>query len=391
MKILLLNDYGTPHGGAEIATILLRDGLRRRGHDALLLSSSARSSDLPIASDVTCDGLTSGSRTLLQTANFSARRTLIRLLAEFQPDVVHVAMFLTQLSPLILPPLLHRPAVYHAHWLRAICPTGSKLLPDGSTCRKPAGVVCYRSGCLPLRDWIPLMGQMKMWKRWRSSFNRIAANSEATRAALEAEGFANVTVIPCGVSDRPQRPPLTGVPTAFFCGRLVKQKGVAVLLKAWTTVLRRIPDARLLIAGDGGDRNQLENAAPAGVTFLGTVLNADIDRLAAPAWIHVVPSLGFEGFGLVAAEAMMRGTAVVASNIGGLHEVVQPDVTGKLVEPNDPGALAAALIAMLLDRQLCEVMGKRGRQLAEQKFSEDTYVERFIVLYETLLEKARRV
>lgn len=389
MKILLINDYGSPNGGAEIATLLLRAGLRDRGHEALLLSSSARPSGGASDADIACLGTTGRFRALLQSANLSARRTVQRTLDDFRPDVVHVGMFLTQLSPLILPALRGFPTVYHAHWLRAICPTGFKLLPDGAACGERAGLVCYRSGCLPLRDWLPLMAQMQLLRRWRDIFNRVVANSDATRLALEAEGFNDVTVIRNGVAPGPRRPPLTGGPIALFCGRLTAQKGVEVLLTAWRTVVQRIPDARLLIAGDGPERERLEGEAPAGVSFCGRLAHDQIDRIAATAWIQVVPSIGFEPFGLVAAEAMMRGTAVVGTRVGGLPEVVQGEMTGKLVPPGDGEGLAATMIAMLLDRELCEAMGERGRRVANERFAEHLYVDRFIECYTSLLAVPR--
>jgi glycosyltransferase involved in cell wall biosynthesis len=233
------------------------------------------------------------------------------------------------------------------------------------------------------------MAQMHMARRWRGAFRRVVANSHATRAALEAEGFTNVSVIPCGVPSIAPRAPLSGVPAACFSGRLTRQKGVHVLLEAWRTVREQVPDAQLLIAGDGPGRRALEAAAPAGVTFLGAVPHDELPRATAAAWVHVVPSAGFEGLGLAAIEAMMRGVAVVASRIGGLSEVVQPDVTGVLVEPNDAGRLATALITLLRDRHRCERMGARGREVAEQSFSQDVYVDRLVALYESLVAEHR--
>ena len=390
MKVLLVNDYGTRDGGAEIATLLLRDGLRRLGHDVLLFTSAAHAAGTVTEADVSCYGTTRESRTLLQTANLSARRGLGRVLADFQPDVVHVGLFLTQLSPLILPLLRDVPSVYHAHWLRAICPTGSKLLPDESACTHPVGRACWRSGCLPLHDWLPLMGQMHLWRRWRGVFDRVVANSDATRTALEAEGFANVVVIPCGVAPASARAAFADVPTVLCSGRLTRQKGVHVLLDAWRTIARKIPGARLIIAGDGPERAELERVAPAGATFLGAVPHDELHEIARGAWIQVVPSVGVEGFGLVAVEAMMRGSAVVATRAGGLPEVVEHDVTGRLTEAGDRDDLAATVIAMLRDRRLCEQMGERGRRIAEERYGDGLYVERFVALYETMLAEHRR-
>ena len=98
---------------------------------------------------------------LVEAANVSAFLALRRALAEFLPDVVHVRMFLTQLSPLILPLLRGVPSLYHAAIYESVCPMGTKLLPDRSACGVRAGRVCLREGCAPFRAWLPQMAQMK--------------------------------------------------------------------------------------------------------------------------------------------------------------------------------------------------------------------------------------
>ncbi len=104
MKILLVNDYGGATGGAEIQMLTLRRLLRDRGHDARLFSSSAELvTQSPILADYTCYGTTSRAQVVSQVLNISAYKSLRQALQDFQPDVVHVRMFLWQLSPLILP------------------------------------------------------------------------------------------------------------------------------------------------------------------------------------------------------------------------------------------------------------------------------------------------
>jgi glycosyltransferase involved in cell wall biosynthesis len=104
------------------------------------------------------------------------------------------------------------------------------------------------------------------------------------------------------------------------------------------------------------------------------------------AWVQVVPSRWAEPFGMVAAEAMMRGTAVVASGSGGLLEVVQNGHTGLLVPPESVDSLAQALLTLLRDRPLAETMGQAGRAVALAHFSETVFVDKFIHQYETLLQ-----
>jgi glycosyltransferase involved in cell wall biosynthesis len=387
MKILLVNDSAALTGGAEIHTLLLRDELRRQGHDARLFASTAGRGE----ADYQCLGTISRFRTLLQTANPWAAWHFHRALGDFRPDVVHVRMFLTQLSPLILPLLKDIPSLYDVVWYRPICPLGTKMLPNGTTCRVPAGSVCYRNQCLPLRDWLPLTIQMKLWRRWRKVFDLIVANSEAVKVRLIAEGIAPVEVVCHSVATRPARPPLASPPTVGFAGRLIREKGVDVLLRAFATVAARIPEARLLLAGAGPEREYLEGLIASrqlssSISLLGHLTPLELERSLAPAWVQAVPSRWEEPFGLVAVEAMMRGTAVVASASGGLLEIVRHGESGLLVPPSDPAALAEALSLLLQDRSLAERMGRSGREVALTQFSLASSADRFVQLYRALCQ-----
>ncbi len=390
MKILLINDYGTPTGGAELMTLTLRAGLRERGHDARLFTSSARPLGAAIEADYTCLGSTSRFRTLLQSANVWAPHRLRAVLDEFAPDIVHVRLFLTQLSPLILPLLRDVPSILHLETYRSICPLGSKMRPDGSACHVKAGGVCYRVGCLPLRDWGPLMLQMRAWRVWRDAFDLIVANSGWVQRRVRAEGIEASEVVWNGVPIQPSRSPLTEPPTVSYAGRFVREKGLDVLIQAMAQVVKRIPETQLLLAGDGPERSTLEKLVVelglrSHVTLPGHISRAGLERHFAGAWVHAVPSRWEEPFGIVAAEAMMRGTAVVASGSGGLSEIVRDQVTGLLVPPGDVGMLADGLERLLSDRGLAERLGRAGREVALRELSAATFVEKWVELYDRVL------
>lgn len=376
--------------------LALRDGLRQRGYDARLFTSNAQGGETSGLADYECFGTTSGFRTLLQTANLSAFQQLRRVLTEFEPDIVHVRIFLTQLSPLILPLLRSIPSLYHVAWYRSICPLGTKLLPNGSICKDPMGVACFQNRCLPLHDWFPLMLQMKLWRQWREVFDLVVANSESVKHQLMAEGIQPVEVVWNGIPVRSPRPPLTSPPTAVFAGRLVWEKGIDVLLKAFAHVVKQIPDAQLLLAGEGPEREALTALMTTlnlqnNVVLLGHLPRSQMEQRFANAWVQVVPSRWAEPFGIVAIESMMRGTAVVASNMGGLAEIVQNGQTGFLIPPDDVATLAQALVAILSDRALAEQMGKIGREVAVAHFSEDTFVDRFVEIYQILLRDKTKI
>ncbi len=391
MKILLVNDYATPAYGSENMTLELRDLLRQKGHDVRLFASSARTVDeQEVLADYQCFGTLSRFNRLLQTANPWAFWELRRVLKEFQPDVVHVRIFRMQLSPLILPLLRNVPSVYHVVVLQPICPIGIKMLPDGTVCNMSAGTVCYRNRCFLLRTLIPRMLNSWLWKRWRNAFNVITTNSQAMRRLLMAEGIEVADVVWNAVANRSARPPLSLPPTVTFAGRMVFEKGVYVLVHAFAKILTQIPDARLILAGDGVERKRVERLVAnlgisASVSVPGYIPRFEMERLFDAAWVQVVPSLLYESFGIVAAEAMIRGTAVIASASGGLTEIVGDDgQMGLLVPPGDEKALAEALLRLLQNRDLAEQMGKAGREFAMVHFDQETYVKKILQLYDKI-------
>ena len=311
------------------------------------------------------------------------------MLREFRPDVVHVKMFLNQLSPLILPLLAPHPSLLHVVNYNLICPINTKTLPDGAQCRHRPGAVCHAMGCM---SWA---GVLRAEIQRRSTdlgvFDRIVANSRWVAERLRAEGVRVDGWIHNGVPERPRRPPLGELPVVGFAGRLVKKKGVDVLLEAWKTVAASpaggAVDHRRRRSRASGARARwpATSASLDRSIFAGHLDAAALERALAPAWVQAVPSVWGEPFGLVAAEAMMRGTAVVATGGSGLAEQVVDGVTGHLVAAGDAPALARALERVLLDRGLAESMGRAGCEKALLELSEDRCIERVLGLYQEML------
>ncbi len=384
MRVLLLHDYGTLSGGAEVMIVALRDALRGRGHEAILFTSTARPLPLPLVSDEQCFGTVSPLRRVLQAANPHAAARLRTVLRDFRPDVVHVKMFLTQLSPLVLPLLRPFPSLLHVINYNLVCPINTKTLPDGTPCRQRAGVACHAAGCM---SW-PGVARAFVQRRMTTLdvFDRVVANSEWVARRLRAEGIRVDEAIPNGVPTRPARPRLGATPVVGFAGRLVAKKGVDVLLRAIALLRERVPEARLIVAGDGPERIGLERlAAELGirdaVDFLGHLEQERAERALGAAWVQAVPSRWEEPFGLVAAEAMMRGTAVVASERGGPTEQVVHGETGCLVAAGDARALASALERVVRDRDLAEKMGASARVRALAELTIDRHVDRVVSAY----------
>lgn len=176
-------------------------------------------------------------------------------------------------------------------------------------------------------------------------------------------------------------------------GRLRRQKGHDLALRAMTTIAAAEPRARMLIVGDGPERRRLENLHArlrlwGCVSLLGQ--REDVPDILAAADCLVAPSR-YEGFGLAVAEAMAAGLPIVASGVDSIPELVEDGVSGLLVPPNDPQALAAAVIEILGDRERAGSLGQNARERVRERFTLAGMLRAYESLYDELLRsKGRR-
>ena len=180
--------------------------------------------------------------------------------------------------------------------------------------------------------------------------------------------------------------PLVGV-----VGRLVAQKGIDVLLDAFTAVRRRHSTATLLVVGDGPLRDTLQKqSARLGlescVRFAGWIAHAKAIMPAVD--VMVMPSR-WEGLGLAALEAMASARPLVASDVDALPEIVRHEETGLLVPAEDPASLAAAINALLDRPERAAELGANGRQRVLDHFSVQKMTQATIDLYTRTIDEAR--
>lgn len=157
---------------------------------------------------------------------------------------------------------------------------------------------------------------------------------------------------------------LLGGPLVVCVGRLSRQKGQDVLLRAWPVVQQRVFGASLVLVGDGPERAALEGLTEEGVVLVGQ--RDDVADWIAAADVIVIPSR-WEGMSLLMLEAMARARSIVATDVAGAREALGTEA-GTVIPPEDPGALADAVTARLLDPKLARREGQAGRSRAEEMF-----------------------
>jgi glycosyltransferase involved in cell wall biosynthesis len=198
----------------------------------------------------------------------------------------------------------------------------------------------------------------------------VRAVSDFTQARVRSEGVEPVSVFPAYVdltafADR-EPAALPEHPRALFVGVLERYKNVDGLAAAWRLAAPRVPDAELVVVGRGRERETIECLTaelPSQTTWHARLRQEEIARELDNSSILVLPSRS-EGLPRIVMEAFVRGRPVLGARVGGIPDIVEDGVNGLLVPPEDPQALADALVEVLSDRMLQTRLAEGARESA---------------------------
>ena len=253
-------------------------------------------------------------------------------------------------------------------------------------------VVSYQSDVVRQKGWLRVYGPIL-----RRVLRRAARILTSSSKYLDSSKWLQpvrdrCTVVPLGVDHRrfsPPAEPFAGPPTLLFVGRLRYYKGLDTLLRA---MIRLPSDVRLRVVGTGPMLGRCESLAAqldlvSRVEFAGEVSDADLPAQYHQASLFVLPANArSEAFGMVLTEAMASGLPCVTTEVGtGTSWVVQDGVTGAVVPPDDPQALADALVELLSQPARLREMGVAARARVEEEFTQDRLVDRVMQVYESLV------
>jgi glycosyltransferase involved in cell wall biosynthesis len=237
------------------------------------------------------------------------------------------------------------------------------------------------------------------WERIAARWTDVVlcVSEDERRLGIESGVQAEYRVLPNGVdldrfrpasaADRAAAREQLGLPgsapIALCAGRLHRQKNQGALLDVWPRVRAELPDARLVLLGDGPDRGELEARGVEGVVFAGST--GDVRPWLAAASLVVQPSR-WEGMSLSLLEALASARSVVVTDVPGMAEVVQGGV-GAVVPPDDPEALTRAIVDRLADQARADEEGRAGRRRAEAHHDRRAQHEGVEQLYGEVLER----
>ena len=364
MRIALVCPYAwEAAGGVQVHVKSLAARLLERGHEAIVLTPTTVAPPQPWVRSVGRPVRVSYRGTVAPIAPLSYRKVRSAL-ASFRPDVVHVHEPLTPSASMFATLVANAPVVATVH--------------------------AYLDRSVAMEIAAPILRRI-----WRRVTLGIAVSESAASFLRRAVPDAALDIVPNGVDVgafavaelRADLPPGRRI---LWVNRLDPQKGFPIALAAFSKVLAEVPDAILVVVGQGKDRDALgllTKSERARVDMRGTVPNEEVPSYLAACELFVSPAVGQESFGIALIEAMAAGLPVVAADIPGYREVVSDGVEGLLVPPRDPEALAAGLVRVLTDPELASRLGEAGRTHA-RTFDWLLVVERLEELYLRAIESA---
>ena len=373
MRILFWSGNFWPQiGGAEVLAAKLLPALRERGYEFVVVTlqqspdqpAEDRYKGIPIyrfplrGNYSSIDQLTAGV--------LKVKQQVIKLKHTFAPDLIHLsAVDIGSFFHVITADAHPTPLLVTLH----------NVLPG-----QAVGHTSWLGRLIRAADWITCVSAAVLAET-RQLVPEITPRSSVIYNGLDAPSL-------------PPEPLPLEIPRLLCLGRLAREKGFDLALNALASIIDRFPHARLVIAGDGPERPQLERQiAELGLTdvvdLIGWVAPAEVPALINITTMVLMPSW-WEGLPSVALQAALMARPVVATRVGGLPEAVVHQQTGLLVEPEDCVGLAEA-IAFLLEHPAVTVqMGQAARRLVHDVFGWQRCVDAYDALYRELAKKVIR-
>lgn len=394
MRILFVNKFAFNRGGQERVVFDEIEGLRARGHEVELFSTShPENLEWTYARDfVPYREIGPQSRPPVASVrdmfwNREAARSLTKVLQHFNPDVAHFHGIHRHLTPSVLS-ATHAMGVrtvmtLHDYW--PIC-AGNVLLCGGRSVCSPRAcgqlnIAAIRNRCVQGSTARSAFAAAELaWQRATRSYERhldaLVSPSRFLRDQVSGAGFSvdRFEVIPNAVRAAPGPLPSDGASGLLFAGRLSPEKGLSELLSA-----AQDAQVRLVVAGDGPLRSVVEKLPF--VEYVGMLTPASLDEVRRRTLGAVVPSIWFENAPMSILESMACGRPVIATAIGGIPEIVRDGVDGILVRVGDQEGLAASMRRLVHSPDERRRMGKEAYKRAVSEFGMTRHCERLETVY----------
>lgn len=375
MRVVQIMNWHRFGGGSDFMAKVTEEVLRKNGHDVYMMTSESA------AFDGSLRGRTAACMRGIYSP--SARREMREVLAHFAPNIVHVHEVYPAYSPWVLRDCREAgvPVVMTCHDFRLTCPIATHL-SKGQPCNRcvdGSTTSCFTRNCrgnrLESAAFALRAGVARSFHLFEDNVDLFLTPSRFVQERIIASGIPSDKVRV--VSNMVRVAKTAADPGigryAAYAGRIAPEKGIDTLLEAaWRAGMP------IRIAGQA---NSIPKSTAPNVHWAGHLSGASLTEFYAGARFLVAPSLWYEAFGLVVAEAMMLGIPVIAANSGALPELVEHGVTGFLFNAGDAQDLARLMMVLWKDNELCRRMGMAARAKAMDLYTARQYYMNLMTAY----------
>ena len=395
MRILLVNKFHYLRGGSEKYYFELAKLLKDHGHTVAFFSMKNENNIKTGDREYFVDEIDMNTGSKFEALNviYSKKNKALmeKALEEFKPDIVHINNFQRQLSASIIDAVKEKniPLIMTAHDLNSICPA-SIMLYNGEVCEDcitKGYTSCIKKKCIKNSMLKSVLGYIeKKYYDLHKIFCKvdcIISPSEFNKNQLLKGKLKcnDITVIHNFVNETKKTDYTLG-DCAFYFGRLSKEKGILNLIEA----INNIPGARLIIAGDGPERENIqayikEHKLENWITLLGYLNQNDIRENIRKCRFVTVPSIWYENCPYSILETMEIGKPIIGSKIGGIPELIQDGINGFTYEHNDVTKLTNILMKLFGNDETVKQFSKNSKQIFIQNYSAEAYYNKLMTVY----------
>lgn len=311
-----------------------------------------------------------------------------------KPDVIHFHNNIkSTFSFYLVLSSLNIPTIHTLHDVNLLCISSRGTNKyDGTLCLEGSLLRCLLNKCMPFSSFMKHALLWKLRQYYESNkINRILCPSMFLKSKLVENGFKNVLYLNNFVKYQ-ENSVLKKHNYLLFCGRLIETKGAIYLVKAFELINQKHKGVKLIIIGDGYERDKLEKYVTRKkmnkrVTFLGNKSNKELTKYYKHATLTVVPSIGMENSPMAILESFSCGTPVVASKLGGIPELVKNNFTGMLFKPGDVHDLSLKIEYLLASPELLTQMSSNCINTVKFNYNEAGHYRKLMSIYESVLKK----
>ena len=406
MKILYINNFFTKYGGAEKVFYDEACLFKNKGHQVYFFATNKQpyfepgyeySQYFPEYNDYRQQSHIKSLKYINKIYyNKEASYNLKLFLNEIKPDIVHCHNILYYLTPSILKVIYETniPAVITLHDTRHLCPAGTMLYKNKEYCDKELCIKGNSQYCLlnrckenSLSKSVLVTTEFKYRKRSGlfDKANIYIVPSDALKQLTIRSGIAEEKIIVINnFADEyliSIKPDYKEGDYFFYAGRIDEIKGIKFMIDTFAS----LPQIKLIIAGTGKDeakyRRVIDKKNITNIKFTGYLGKKELSKYFNNAIATILPGYWFENFPMVVVESFAHGKPVIATNVGGVSELVKDSVNGAVIPVQNVSALVDSINKLNTDKQMAVMMGRNARKYLETYLTPDIHYEKLIGVY----------